>query len=53
MSTPQRQQIRVLMRVFCEDWFCLTASDDPVIEALITTAYLATQPATGVHHHYA
>lgn len=47
MSTPQRQQIRVLMRVFCEDWFCLTASDEPVIEALITTGYLATQLAAG------
>jgi hypothetical protein len=39
--------MRILMRVFCEDWFCLTNAEEPVIEALITTGYLATHTAEG------
>jgi hypothetical protein len=41
MPTPQRQQIRILMRVVCEDWFCLTTSDDSAIDLLIETGHLA------------
>lgn len=48
MSTPQRRQIRILMRVFCEDWFCLTISDEPVIETLLTTGYLAMHQPQGL-----
>jgi hypothetical protein len=29
------------MRVVCEDWFCLTSSDDSAISLLIETGHLA------------
>lgn len=50
MSTPQRRQMRVLMRVFCEDWFCLTTPDEPVIETLLTTGHLALQDVQPGRH---
>lgn len=47
MSTSRQQQIRILMRVFCEDWVCLTSPDEPVIEKLMTTGYLTMAPTQG------
>lgn len=51
MPTPQRQQMRILMRVVSGDWFCLTNADDQSIEAMITTGHLALKCSPGGRPH--
>lgn len=51
MPSPQRQQMRIMMRVISGDWFCLTSADDQSIEAMVTTGHLALKCSSGGRPH--